>query len=158
MRELTRAISESWQASGIRRNGSARKLPGPVSHPERTKWLDWPLGLTLAAAMGDTVTGHAGPTYRSEKVGPCTHQRADRSALLCPPWRARPRPLPDTTLDRIRCPAFSRVFPKNRCVRAASGISPGTKNFFAKAVPQKGYPPFWARNRFWTGFWGRGHD
>ena len=43
-------------------------------------------------------------------------------------------------LGRFRCPAFTRVFPKNRCERAASGISPGTKKFFAKRLSHKGYP------------------
>jgi hypothetical protein len=56
------------------------------------------------------------------------------AASPCPPWRARPRTVPDTTLGRIGCPAFTRVFPKNRCERAASGISPDTKKFFCKSV------------------------
>jgi len=48
--------------------------------------------------------------------------------------------VPDTTTpDRIRCPAFSGMFPKNRCERAASGISPGTKNFLQKRLSQKSY-------------------
>ena len=57
--------------------------------------------------------------------------------------------VPDTTTpDRIRCPAFSRMFPKNRCERAASGISPDIKIFFAKApftekpTPFRGTEPF----------------
>src|SRR5262245_7132033 len=56
------------------------------------------------------------------------------SGRQVPVPRARPRTVPDTTLNRIRCPAFSRVFPKNRCERAASGIFPGTKKFFCKNV------------------------
>src|SRR5262245_27847149 len=32
------------------------------------------------------------------------------------------------------CRAFTRVFPKNRCQRAAPGIFPGTKKFFCKKV------------------------
>ena len=51
-------------------------------------------------------------------------------------------------LNRIRCPAFSRVFPKNRCERAASGISPGTKIFLQKRLLHKGYPPLWDRTIF----------
>src|SRR6516162_11708987 len=67
--------------------------------------------------------------------------------------------VPDTTTpDRIRCPAFSRMFPKNRCERAASGISPGTKNFFAKASFTQRLPLVWAGNHFLTGFWERGRD
>src|SRR5262249_45193343 len=46
-------------------------------------------------------------------------------------------------LTCIRCPAFSRVFPKNRCERAASGISPGTKKFFCKGVPHTKATPLW---------------
>jgi hypothetical protein len=39
-------------------------------------------------------------------------------------WPGDVRNLPlNLGIDRIRCPAFSRVFPKNRCERAASGIS-----------------------------------
>ena len=74
-----------------------------------------------------------------------------RAASPYPPWRARPRTVTDTTLGRIRCPAFSRVFPKNRCEHAASGTSPDTKNFLAKAsftqrLPLYGTEPF--LNRF----------
>jgi len=70
------------------------------------------------------------------------------SGRQVPVPRARPRTVPDTTLNRIRCPAFTRVFPKNRCERAASGISPGTKKFFCKnvfhtkAIPLCGTEPF----------------
>jgi hypothetical protein len=63
--------------------------------------------------------------------------------------------VPDTTLGRIRCPAFSRVFPKNRCERAASGISPDTKNFFAKNVFHTKATPLWDRTIFGQVF-GRG--
>ena len=55
----------------------------------------------------------------------------------------KPQKRAHTTLDRIRCPAFSRVFPKNRCERAASGISPGTKKFFCKSVPHTKATPLW---------------
>jgi hypothetical protein len=69
------------------------------------------------------------------------------SGRQVPVPRARPRTVRDTTLNRFRCPAFSRVFPKNRCERAASGISPDTKNFFAKTsftqrLPLYGTEPF----------------
>ena len=57
------------------------------------------------------------------------------SGRQVPVPRARPRTVPDTTLDRIR-------FPKNRYERAASGISPDTKDFFLqKRLSHKGYPP-----------------
>jgi hypothetical protein len=36
--------------------------------------------------------------------------------------------------------------------------SPAPENFFQKRLPQKGHPPFWGRNRFWTGFCQRGHE
>src|SRR6516165_6974228 len=66
--------------------------------------------------------------------------------------------VPDTTTpDRIRCPAFSRMFPKNRCERAASGISPGTKNSLQKRLSHKGYP-LYGQNHFWTGCCQRGND
>src|SRR5262249_7667090 len=61
----------------------------------------------------------------------------------------------DTALGRIRCPAFTRVFPKNRCERAASGISPGTKNFFCKKVFHTKATPLWDRTIFGQVF-GRG--
>src|SRR5262249_54321475 len=64
----------------------------------------------------------------------------------------------DTTLGRIRCPGFSRVLPKNRCERAASGISPGTKKFFCKNVFHTKATSFIGQNHFWTGFCQRGHD
>jgi len=70
----------------------------------------------------------------------------------------KPQKRAHTTLDRIRCPAFSRVFPKNRCERAASGISPGTKKFFCKSVLHTKATPFMRQNHFWTGFCQKGHD
>src|SRR5262249_9546968 len=70
------------------------------------------------------------------------------SGRQSPVPKARPRTVPDTTLNRIRCPAFTRVFPKNRCERAASGISPGTKNFFAKTSFTQRLPPLWDRTIF----------
>src|SRR5262249_9479299 len=42
---------------------------------------------------------------------------------------------------------------------ADSGIlSRHQKFFFKNVLRQKGYPPLGGRNRFWTGFWGRGHE
>jgi hypothetical protein len=40
------------------------------------------------------------------------------------------------------------VFPKNRCERAASGISPGTKKFFRKNVFHTKATPLWDRTIF----------
>ena len=37
-------------------------------------------------------------------------------------------------------------------------VSPHLKIFCKKRLPQKGLAPFWGRNRFWTGFWERGHE
>ena len=52
--------------------------------------------------------------------------------------------MPDTMVDRIKCPALSRVFPKNRFERAASGISVDTENFFAKtSFTEKTTPLYW---------------
>jgi len=62
------------------------------------------------------------------------------SGRQSPVPRARPRTVPDTTLNRIRCPAFTRVFPKNRCERTASGISRHQKIFLQKRLSHKGYP------------------
>ena len=70
----------------------------------------------------------------------------------------KPQKRAHTTLDRIRCPAFSRVFPKNRRERAASGILSHTKKFFCKSVFHTKATPFMGQNHFWTGFWQRGHD
>jgi hypothetical protein len=36
--------------------------------------------------------------------------------------------------------------------------SPAPENFFAKKPSTERLPPFWGRNRFWTGFWERGHE
>jgi hypothetical protein len=36
--------------------------------------------------------------------------------------------------------------------------SPAPENFFAKMPSTERLPPFWGRNRFWTGFWERGHE
>src|SRR5262249_43762076 len=91
-----------------------------------------------------------GVTFRQKVL---RYQRTAQSVLnrggkSLSPWRARARTVPDTTLGRIRCPAFTRVFPKNRCERAASGISRGTKKFFCKNVfhtkanPLYGAEPF----------------
>jgi len=63
--------------------------------------------------------------------------------------------VPDTTLDRIRCPAFSRVFPKNRCERATNGISPDIKKFFCKSVFHIKATPLWDGTIFGQVF-GRG--
>src|SRR6516162_6681523 len=41
-----------------------------------------------------------------------------------------------------------RVFPKNRCERAASGILSHTKKFFAKASFTQRLPPLWDRTIF----------
>jgi len=49
---------------------------------------------------------------------------------------------------RIRCPAFTRMLPMNRCERAASGISPGTKKFFAKTSFTQRLPPLSDRTIF----------
>ena len=70
------------------------------------------------------------------------------SGRQIPVPRARLRTVPDTTLNRIRCPAFTRVFPKNRCGRIASGISPGTKKFFCKNVFHTKATPLWDRTIF----------
>ena len=64
------------------------------------------------------------------------------SGRQSPVPRARPRTVPVTTLNRIRCPAFTRVFPKNRYERTASEISPGTKKFFCKNVFHTKATPF----------------
>src|SRR5262249_38272574 len=69
--------------------------------------------------------------------------------------RARPRTVPDKNAHRIRCPAFTRVFPKNRCECAASGISPDTKKFFCKNVFQTKATPLSDRTIFGQVF-GRG--
>ena len=61
------------------------------------------------------------------------------SGRQVPVPRARPRTVPDTTLNRIRCPAFTRVFP-NRCERTPAESLPAPKNFFAKTSSHKGYP------------------
>src|SRR5262249_61431949 len=45
-------------------------------------------------------------------------------------------------------PAFTRVFPKNRCERAASEISAGTKKFFCKSVFHTKATPLWDRTIF----------
>src|SRR5215813_11554601 len=42
---------------------------------------------------------------------------------------------------------------RSRCERAARGISPGTKKFFAKASFTQRLPPFIGQTHFWTGFW-----
>jgi hypothetical protein len=47
------------------------------------------------------------------------------------------------------------VFPKNRCERAASGISPGTKKFFCKSVFHTKATPLWDGTIFGQVF-GRG--
>jgi hypothetical protein len=59
-------------------------------------------------------------------------------------------------IDRIGCPAFSRAFPKNRCERAASGISPGTEKFFCKNVFHTKSTPFMGRTIFGQVFGGGG--
>jgi len=69
----------------------------------------------------------------------------------------RPRTVP-IQRSTARCPAFSRVFPKNRCERADSGILSRTKNFFLQKRPSHKATPFMGQNHFWTGFWERGHD
>ena len=73
--------------------------------------------------------------------------RSESGRQVPVPW-ARPRTVPDTTLDRIRCPAFGKMFPKNRSERAASGISPDTKNFFCKNVFHTKATPLWDRTIF----------
>ena len=35
---------------------------------------------------------------------------------------------------------------------------PHLRFFFAKMPSPERLPPFWGRNRFWTGFWERGHE
>src|SRR5262249_51467560 len=77
------------------------------------------------------------------------------SGRQVPILRARPRTVPDTTLNRIRCPAFTRVFPKNRCEHAASGISPGTKKFFCKNVFHTKATPLMGQNQILPRFRGR---
>src|SRR5262249_35627366 len=64
--------------------------------------------------------------------------------------------VPDSTLNRIRCPPFTRVFPKNRCERTASGISPGTKKFFCKNVFHTKATPFNGTEPFLAKFLGEG--
>jgi hypothetical protein len=95
---------------------------------------------------------------RNSSMLPGMVSNRSESGRQVPVPRARPRAVPDTTLDRIRCPASSRAFPKNRCERPASGISPGTKKFFCKNVFHTKATPFIGRNHFWTGFCQRGHD
>jgi|SRR5215471_12322805 len=80
-----------------------------------------------------------------------------RAASPYPPWRARPRTVTDTTLGRIRCPAFSRVFPKNRCEHAASGTSPDTKKFSCKSVFHTKATPLWDGTIFEQVFGRGGH-
>jgi hypothetical protein len=59
---------------------------------------------------------------------------------------------------RIRCPAFSRVFPKKPMrARRQRNPLPAPKIFLQKRLSQKGYPLSGA-NRFWTDFWERGRD
>src|SRR5262249_45391132 len=70
--------------------------------------------------------------------GSRTAERDDRSAV----------PAHGPELRRIRCPAFTRVFPKNRCERTASGISPGTKKFFCKNVFHRKATPFLGQTVF----------
>ena len=74
------------------------------------------------------------------------------SGRQSPVPRARPR----TTLDRIRCPAFTRVFLKNRCERTASGISPGTKKFFCRSVFHTKATPFYGTEPFLDRFLSEG--
>src|SRR5262249_20612684 len=94
-----------------------------------------------------------GVTFRQKAL---RYQRTAQSVLNRGGKALSRRRDPDTTLNRIRCPAFTRVFPKNRCERAASGISPGTKNFFAKTSFTQRLPPFGGQKPFLDRFLGEG--
>src|SRR5262245_29887816 len=47
---------------------------------------------------------------------------------------------------------------KIECASPIAESSPAPENFFSKAPSTERLPPFWGRNRFWTGFWERGHE
>src|SRR5262245_834015 len=82
--------------------------------------------------------------------------------------KGRQVPVPLGGRDPAQCltqrSAASGVRPSVECFRrtddesAASRISPGTKNFFAKASFTQRLPPFMRQNHFWAGFCQRGHD
>jgi hypothetical protein len=77
-------------------------------------------------------------------------------AVLQTAASSMPMPCRGRAAYRIRCPAFGRMFPQNRCERAASGISAGTKIFFQKRLSHTKATPFYVQNHFWAGFWERG--
>src|SRR5262249_2690434 len=73
----------------------------------------------------------------------------NRSAAASPcPLEGEIRHSAYTRPDRIRCPALITVFPRKRCERAASGISPDSKKNFFKSVFHTKATPFVGRTIF----------
>ena len=87
--------------------------------------------------------------------------RRSRTARKMTPRRRRtaPRAAPTPRSD-LRKRALSTRKRRHRLAtpRVEGYLTPAPENFFARTPPQKGYPLFWGRNRFWTGFWERGHE
>jgi hypothetical protein len=112
------------------------------------------------AAKAATTSSAASGHWRTSSALSFKGQRSARSVLNrggspCPPWRARPRTVPDTSS------AASSVRPPLECFRRTDVSAPPAESlptpkiFFQKRLSHKGYP-FTGRNHFWTGFWERG--
>src|SRR3954470_10125026 len=68
-----------------------------------------------------------------------------RASELCDPSKRTSREVAFVPISRPRAINSIIIFSR-------------TRNFFAQTPSTERLPPFWGRNRFWTGFRERGHE